>query len=105
MVVDRYGREIAYPGRKPSKWNVGFEIYGELQHALDRADQIKYDDQDAPLPAARHRPRDVRNLWADDPSNAPVVAVEPLTREELLHHPVWGPLASTLGQEAEAEER
>jgi len=34
------GREICYPGRKPSKWGVDFEIFDNLDDAVKRAREI-----------------------------------------------------------------
>jgi len=37
LLLDDNGREIPYPGRKPSKWSVTCEEFDTVEAALDRA--------------------------------------------------------------------
>lgn len=34
------GREVCYPGRKPSKWAVSFEIFDNLDDAVKRSQEL-----------------------------------------------------------------
>lgn len=34
------GREVCYPGRKPNKWDVLYEIFSDLDSAVKRAKEI-----------------------------------------------------------------
>ena len=34
------GREVGYPGRKPSKWSVDFEVFDNLDDAVKRAKKL-----------------------------------------------------------------
>lgn len=40
LILDDGGREIPYPGRKPSKWSVGCEEFDDLEAALARAKEV-----------------------------------------------------------------
>lgn len=40
LIVNLDGREIAYPQRKASKWDVGYEMFDELEPALERAREV-----------------------------------------------------------------
>ena len=37
LIVDENGRELAGAGRKPDKWDVGFEIFDDVAIAVERA--------------------------------------------------------------------
>lgn len=37
-----YGREVCYPGRKPSKWFIEYEIFTNLSKAVERAHKLTY---------------------------------------------------------------
>jgi hypothetical protein len=39
LILDDNGREIPYPGRKPSKWSVECEEFDKIEDALARAAQ------------------------------------------------------------------
>lgn len=39
VLICREGREIPYPGRKPSKWGVQYETFDGVEDALTRARQ------------------------------------------------------------------
>lgn len=42
VVVDKdYGREVIYPGRKPSKWFISYEVYDTFEEALKRALELE----------------------------------------------------------------
>lgn len=34
------GREVCYPGRKPSKWDVEYEVFDNLNGAVKRAQEL-----------------------------------------------------------------
>ncbi len=40
IIADRYGREVCYPGRKPSKWNIEYEVFTCLRKAVERSKQV-----------------------------------------------------------------
>jgi len=37
LILDSSGREVDYPGRKPSKWEVTYEVFDRLDEAVKRA--------------------------------------------------------------------
>ncbi len=37
LIVDQYGREVGFPGRKPGKWGVTCEHFTDLDAAVDCA--------------------------------------------------------------------
>ena len=37
LIVDDNGREVGYPGRKPSKWSVEYEEFDDLDKAVSAA--------------------------------------------------------------------
>jgi hypothetical protein len=42
LIVDEDGRELPYPGRKPSKWEVDVEEYDSVEAAVERAQAVLY---------------------------------------------------------------
>ena len=60
LILDGFGREIGYPGRKPSKWGVRYETFSSLRQARKRAfivrDGYKETDEDRKLRALEVRP-------------------------------------------------
>lgn len=42
VICDENGREIGYPGRKPSKWYVSYEIFDNLNEAIDKVKSLLY---------------------------------------------------------------
>ena len=42
LLLNEYGREIGYPGRKPSKWQVDYETWplAEVDQAVQRAREV-----------------------------------------------------------------
>ena len=40
IICDDSGREVCYPGRKPSKWDVEYEIFDNLDNAVERAREL-----------------------------------------------------------------
>lgn len=35
-----YGREVCYPGRKPTKWDVEYEVFDNLDDAVKRSQEF-----------------------------------------------------------------
>lgn len=46
VLDDRSGREVGYPGRKPSKWNVTVEMFTDIEEAVQRARDVMYGNDD-----------------------------------------------------------
>ena len=40
VICDCSGREVCYPGRKPSKWDVEYEVFDNLDDAVKRAQEL-----------------------------------------------------------------
>lgn len=40
LILDRSGREVGYPGRKPSKWDVRCEFFDDLDLAVKRSKEV-----------------------------------------------------------------
>lgn len=40
LIVNESGREIPFPGRKASKWDVVYEEYDDLEVALERSEKV-----------------------------------------------------------------
>lgn len=40
LIVDRDGREVSYPGRKSSKWDVTSEFFDDCQAAVVRSQEV-----------------------------------------------------------------
>lgn len=43
LILNDGGREVCYPGRKPSKWHVRVEEFTNLDQAIQRANKV-FDD-------------------------------------------------------------
>ena len=53
------GREVNGPGRKPQKWFIGYEVYDDIEHAVERAIVVSkhyYYSEEGPLPPPTHKP-------------------------------------------------
>ncbi len=53
------GREVNGPGRKPQKWFIGYEVYEDIEHAVERAIVVSkhyYYSEEGPLPPPTHKP-------------------------------------------------
>lgn len=44
LIVDTSGREIPYPGRKPSKWYVTAEYFKNIEEAIKKAIEVKEEE-------------------------------------------------------------
>ena len=60
VIIDaEIGREVNGPGRKPRKWFVGYEVYDDIEHAIERAIVVSkhyYYSEEGPLPLPTHKP-------------------------------------------------
>ena len=40
VVCNESGREVWYPGRKPDKWDVEYEVFYDIEKAIERAREV-----------------------------------------------------------------
>jgi len=88
LVLSESGREISGHGRKPEKWFVTYELYGDPMAALRRAVQVTDSPEDQPVPPPLDTPDHVQTADAtrhDVEAFAAIIAEIP--KEELDKHP------------------
>lgn len=107
LILNDYGREIPYPGRKPSKWFVDYELYDDLDVALERArDVFENTTKDGQLPPLKEEPLGWQSgEMRRNESNLLVEMIRQTPKEQLLEKfPGMKPLVDALrkiGEEAD----
>jgi len=56
LILDGNGREVVGLGRKPSKWDVGYQTFAALDEAIVRAQEVMQQAEPAPDPARLEMP-------------------------------------------------
>ena len=109
LILNDYGREIPYPGRKPSKWYVDYEMYDDLDAALERSrDVFENTSKDGKLPPTKVDPIGWQSgEMRRSETNLLIEAIKQTPKEKLLEKfPGMKPLVDALTQIGkEADER
>ncbi len=93
VIIDaEVGREVNGPGRKPQKWFVGYEIYDNIKHAVERAIVVSkhfYYSEEGPLPPPTHKPIETQTAEGRKAEiDALIKRVENLSPEDFNRLPI-----------------
>lgn len=99
VIVDaESGREIPYPGRKPSKWFIGGEFYKDLEVALDRAKEIMEVKEGDLNPVPKVQPESAQAATIQRTKTQELVdKLKTMGKTELEKLPIYQQLQSFLG--------